>query len=541
MRTRRHLSFAVSARALHASLFFTPHASLVPSNLTKNIVANGFGRLWGVAVNVIFVPVYVRLLGSESYGLVVAYATIVASIQVLDIGLSGMLSRELALRVAEGRSSPESLGAARNLARTVEVVSILVGVLIGATVFSLAPIIADRWLVTQHLSQYNTASAVRLIGLIIAVQWPGIAFQSGLLGLQSQVQLNLIRILTSTVQSFGAAIILWKVSTTINAYFIWLLITQLAGTLLMRRAMWRSLHHQRYLRPQIRWSMLLSTWRFSLGLAGIALLSSALTQSDKIILSKIVPLSEFGTYGIAFTVCNVLSLIAGPVYLAALPQLTAVSSPANGVRLRELYFRSSELVALLVFPAWMILAFHSREIATIWLGKGDRADAVGQLLPLLSVGSLANAMDTMPYGLQIASAWTSLSVTKNVVAVAIVVPALILCVHQFGTIGAAAVWASLNIGYLIFEIPLMHRRLLQHSLASWYFRCMLVPILCTVLVGVLSRYIGVPNDRFIGLAVLLGYASVAALCLAVTLPSVRNSLGLLIYKVVPGTKSKSQS
>jgi O-antigen/teichoic acid export membrane protein len=520
---------------------FHAHVTVVPSNLTKNIIANGFGRLWGVAINVLFVPLYVHLLGSESYGLVVAYATIVASIQVLDIGLSGMLSRELAFRIAESRGDSESLGAARNLARTVEVVSILIGVLIGATIFSLAPTIADRWLVTQHLSQSNTASAVRLIGLIIAVQWPGIAFQSGLLGLQSQVQLNLIRILTSTVQSVGAAIILWKVSTTINAYFIWLLATQLAGTLLLRRAMWQSLHYDRYLRPQIRWSMLLSTWRFSLGLAGIAFLSSALTQSDKIILSKTVPLSEFGTYGIAFTVCNVLSLIAGPVYLAALPQLTALSSPANSLKMRDLYFKSSELVALLVFPAWMILAFHSEEIATIWLGKGDRADAVGQLLPLLSVGSLANAIDTMPYGLQIATAWTSLSVTKNVVAVAIVVPALVLCVNQFGTIGAAAVWASLNIGYLIFEIPIMHRRLLQHSLASWYLRCTLVPIVCTVLIGVLSRCIGVPTDRLSGLAALLGYASLAAVCLAVAMPSVRNSLGLLIFRLAASTRSKGQS
>jgi O-antigen/teichoic acid export membrane protein len=503
----------------------------VPSNLTRNIVANGLGRLWGVLANVIFVPLYIRLLGSESYGLVIAYATLVASIQVLDIGLSSMLSRELALRAAGTKEGLQFTGSARDLARTVEIVSIVIGLLIGATIIGMAPIIAEKWLVTQQLSEANTVSAVRLIGLIVAVQWPGIAFQGGLLGLQSQVQLNAIRIATSSFQSIGAALVLWKIAPTINAYFVWLLVTQLAGTLVLRRAMWHSLRGGEHVRPRFRWSMLLAPWRFSLGVAGIALLSSALTQSDKIILSKIVPLSEFGTYGVAFTVCNVLSLIAGPVFLAALPQLTALSSLEDDSRMRELYFRSSELVALLVFPAWMILAFHPQELTAIWLGNGDKALSVASLLPLLSAGSLANAIDTMPYGLQIASGWTSLSVIKNIVAVAIVVPALFFSVHHFGMIGAAGVWASLNVGYLIFEIPIMHRRLLKHALASWYARGLVLPIICTVAIGATSRYFAVPTDnRLLGLAVLVAYASLTTACLAVVMPSIRRSITALLSR-----------
>jgi O-antigen/teichoic acid export membrane protein len=502
----------------------------VPSNLTKNIIANGFGRLWGVAANVLFVPLYIRLLGSESYGLVVAYATIVASIQVLDIGLTSMLSRELALRIGPGGGSL-SPGSARDLARTVEIISIAIGILIGATIVGIAPIIAEKWFVTQHLSQSNTVSAIRLIGLIVAVQWPGIAFQSGLLGLQSQVQLNIIRIATSTVQSVGAALILWRVAPTIDAYFIWLLVTQLGGTLLLRNAMWRNLRDDSHTRARFRWAMVVAPWRFSLGIAGIALLSSALTQSDKIILSKTVPLSEFGTYGVAFTVCNVLSLIAGPVYLAALPQLTAASSLKDETKMHALYFRSSELVALLVFPAWMILAFHSQEIAAIWLGKGEKAAAVARLLPLLSAGSLANALDTMPYGLQIATAWTSLSIMKNIIAVAIVVPALVLSVPHFGSIGAAAVWASLNMGYLIFEIPLMHRRLLKDFLRSWYFQCVVIPLALTTAIGAMSRCIGVPSDnRLAGLATLVAYASMATICLLLAMPLARGSFLRLLRR-----------
>jgi hypothetical protein len=137
----------------------------------------------------------------------------------------------------------------------------------------------------------------------------------------------------------------------------------------------------------------------------------------------------------------------------------------------------------------------------------------------------------MPYGLQIASGWTSLSVIKNIVAVAIVVPALFFSVHHFGMIGAAGVWASLNVGYLIFEIPIMHRRLLKHALASWYARGLVLPIICTVAIGATSRYFAVPTDnRLLGLAVLVAYASLTTACLAVVMPSIRRSITALLSR-----------
>ena len=170
--------------------------------LAHNVAANGLGRLWTLLANVIFVPIYIRFLGSESYGLVVAYITIVTSLQVLDAGLSPTLSRELALRM-RGQQSAGQLRSARNLARTIELIACLVGVLVGLGILAFASLLAQKWFVTEHLSPERTTNAVRLIGLVIAVQWPSVAYQSALLGLEAQVQVNLVRIATSSVQAIG--------------------------------------------------------------------------------------------------------------------------------------------------------------------------------------------------------------------------------------------------------------------------------------------------------------------------------------------------
>ena len=490
----------------------------------RNIVANGIGRIWAVLSNVILVPVYIRLMGGESYGLVVAYATVIASLQVLDAGWSNLLSRQLALRVDE-TGAPVGAPVA-NLAKTIEIISWATGAAIGVSLVLLAPAIADKWLITRTLPRRETVEALRLIGLILAVQWPSLAYQGALMGLQEQVRVNAVKVLTSTVQAFGAAWLLWKIAPTVRCFFLCVLLVQTLNTLWLRRLVWGKIPLEQATRPRFDWQEVLGAWRFALGVAGIALLASVLTQADKLVLSRTVPLAELATYGVAFTVCSALTLGAGPVLLAVLPRLTQLSRDHEEQALRSVYFRSCELVALIVVPAWSILCFHAGALMTLWMGAGERAAATAILLPVLGFGSLANAIVTLPYGLQIGSGWTSLSVLKNIVAVAVLFPALLWAIAKYGTLGAAAIWAAINCGYLIFEIPIMHRRLLKGEALRWYFRAFLLPVSVGAAVGAASRYVAPAAgasklEMLLFLAVCFGVATVA---LGFVLPSIRRAI-----------------
>jgi O-antigen/teichoic acid export membrane protein len=65
---------------------------------------------------VAFIPVYIRYVGIEAYGLVGLFVMFQAWLGLLDLGLTPMLSREM------GRSSGGTVGpqAIRDLLRTVE-------------------------------------------------------------------------------------------------------------------------------------------------------------------------------------------------------------------------------------------------------------------------------------------------------------------------------------------------------------------------------------------------------------------------------------
>ena len=64
--------------------------------LKNNIYANFSGSAWSTIMGLIFVPLYIRIMGVESYGIVGVFTSLIGILAVLDLGLSQSMSREMA-------------------------------------------------------------------------------------------------------------------------------------------------------------------------------------------------------------------------------------------------------------------------------------------------------------------------------------------------------------------------------------------------------------------------------------------------------------
>src|SRR2546425_13359508 len=105
----------------------------------KNIVANFAGNGWTALLAVALIPLYIRFLGIEAWGLVGIFASLQGIFALLDMGLSATLNREIArLSVRENKAQEM-----RNLVRTLELIYWTVAAVIGVSVFLLAPLIAN--------------------------------------------------------------------------------------------------------------------------------------------------------------------------------------------------------------------------------------------------------------------------------------------------------------------------------------------------------------------------------------------------------------
>ncbi|HMD01147.1 MAG TPA: polysaccharide biosynthesis protein, partial [Ferruginibacter sp.] len=58
------------------------------ASIKIDIVANLVGKIWSALIAILFIPLYIKFLGIEAYGLVGFYVTLLGAITLLDLGLS---------------------------------------------------------------------------------------------------------------------------------------------------------------------------------------------------------------------------------------------------------------------------------------------------------------------------------------------------------------------------------------------------------------------------------------------------------------------
>ncbi|MDH4120883.1 MAG: oligosaccharide flippase family protein [Deltaproteobacteria bacterium] len=479
------------------------------ANLRGNVIANFVGRFWEAIIGLAVIPFYIYFLGVENYGLIGFFLLLTKFFGVLDAGLSSTINRELA-RNSAAPQTPELANSTRDIVRTLEWIYWLVGGFIFFGVYFLADPLANFWLKPVNITFQETAQAIQLMGLTIAMQWPTALYTGGINGLQRQIPLNIILFISSTLTSVGVLLVLWIFPPTLLTFFIWRIAVGGLTTLALQITLWRFLPAGSR-RPYFSWDNLKRVRKFTLGMSGIGLLSFILIQTDRIVLSKILPLDTFGGYTLAAMLASGLYTFVQPLFGALYPKFSQLVSVGDTPGLTALYHKSCQVMAVMVFPASLVIAFFSTYLLTLWTGRPDLAQFSGPILSVLVLGTALNGLMNLPYALQLAYGWTRLALWQNVVAICVTIPLTIFFSLRFGAIGASFSWLLLNLSYVLFSIPIMHKKLIPREKGAWYKQDVLIPLIPPLAVSSLGYYWLAPLPEGIFGVVLLTAISFLAL------------------------------
>jgi O-antigen/teichoic acid export membrane protein len=486
---------------------------MIQSTLKKNILANISGSIWQAIMGFVFIPLYIKFVGIESFGLIGIFATLQIIFGLMDVGLGSTLTRELARLTVLPQREQEM----RNLVRTLEAIYWGLAIFSGIIVIVASPLIARHWVKAGQLPVKTIEQVLPLMGFVIAVQMPVGLYSGGLMGMQRQVLLNLINVFISTLRGAGAVLILWLISPTIQAFFLWQMVISVMYTFLLAMYLRRSLPSGKA-KTVFQMHLLHGIWRFSAGMSGISILAVILTQLDKIILSKILSLEMFGYYTLASMVAMSLSRLFTPFFFSVYPRFTQLVTLDDQRGLKQLYHTSCQFISVLILPAAVVIALFSYDILLLWTQNPISAERAHLLVTILICGTALNGLMHTPYALQLAFGWTKLSVFKNIIAVILLVPLTIYMAIYYGAVGAAGVWLILNIGYVLLEIPLMHRRILREEKWRWYLQDVAIPLLACLSLAGLGRLLLIgPTSQPM---MLLHLMIVSVLTLGVTIISV---------------------
>ena len=456
---------------------------LLSTSLKASIIANFAGNGWVALINLVFVPIYLKYLGAEGYGLIGIFASLQVVLSLLDSGLSTTLNKEMArLSVVPDRQQQM-----RNLVKTLGTVYWGVAAAAGIIAVCLSPLLARYWVHPATLSTSTITYAFLLLSASLMFQFPTGFYSGGLLGLQRQVMLNAARIIFATLKSVGAVLVLIFISRSILSFFMWNLFISILQAITMRALLWYSLPKTgadaRFDQQELK-----NIWRFAAGIMGISLTAILLTQVDKIILSKILSLEQFGYYTVACTLGMMIYQVIAPLTQSYFPKFSNLISLNDIKGLKNLYHQGCQLISVLVLPATLILVFFSRELILIWTKSPLTADNTWEIAALFAYGTGLNGLLNLPYMLTVSSGWTKLGFYQNICLLVMMIPLTIFFALKYGAVGGALSWACINTVYFFVTPHLIHRKILKGEAGSWYWQDSLRPLLACIIVIAASKY-----------------------------------------------------
>lgn len=478
--------------------------------LKKNLVANYLGQGWVIIMGLAFIPLYIKYLGIEAYGLIGLYAVLRACFAIFDMGVAPTLSREMA-HFTGGMHSAQYI---HNLLRSIEIIMCIVAIIIILSSWLTSSYLATHWLSAETISAKTIQKAFVAIGFIIAFGLVENIYRSSLLGLQKQVLFNIISSFVATLRSVGSVMTIIFISPTIEAFFIWQSIISAFSMIFFGIAVYKVI-------PKIRskghfsLTILQSIGRFAGGMIGVTALSLLLMQTDKILLSKLLSLNEYGYYTLAVTVAGGILLLLGPIGQAWFPRFNELHACGNEAGFRKAYHQSSQLISVFVGSVAVILIVFSKIILHLWTQDSTVTANSYTILSLLTIGNLLNGFMWMPYQAQLAYGWTSLTIRINIISVIIIVPMIFLVVPRYGAEGAAWVWVGLNAGYVIIGVHFMYQKILTKEKWQWYIHDILIPIMTASIVASFIFWIIPNNLSFLGELIVLIIASLLVLVSAI--------------------------
>ncbi|MGI8668596.1 MAG: oligosaccharide flippase family protein, partial [Aridibacter sp.] len=387
---------------------------------------------------------------------------------------------------------------------------------------------------SENISPEMIREALMIMSVTFAFQWATGFYTGGLYGLQEQKTLNLINVVFALIRSFGAFFVLAFVSPTIKAYLVWQLITTVLNCFLLFIFFWRKLPTTAE-KPRFKSRLLKEVWRYAAGMAGTSLVVLVLTQTDKLILSKILTLEDFGYYSLAITLAGTgIGMIVGSIQTTYFPQFSQLVAQNKLDELRELYHRACQVMSFFLIPVVTVMAFFSYEILLVWTRKPEIAENTYILLTLVAIGTGLNGLMHLPYYAQLAFGITKIGFWQNVIAIIFLIPFLLWATFHYGAIGGALSWAILNFSYTIFGLQVMHRMILKGELKRWYLEDTIKPILITGIFLLASKkLIDLTNATTFQTVATVGILFLIVVCItALTLPIIRESFYYYLKKAL---------
>jgi O-antigen/teichoic acid export membrane protein len=399
----------------------------------RNILANYIGAAFAILSPILALPYFLAVLGPKLWGLASFIALLQVVMGMLDAGIAQALIREFSIKISDDSSG--NRGSADLLYGFERLYWGFAAAL--ALIFAAAaPIVASRWL---HLDGPPVATgelAVYGAAVMFAVQFPGSLYRSLLIGGRFQYTLNVITVVSSLLR-YGGGVLIVSVCPGLPGYIVWFAAIGLLETTARGMVAWRKLQVPR---RGLRWRQeeMRCCMSRAAAMSGAVILGTLSVQMDKIVICKMLPIQDFGSYSIASTVAMGVLQLSTPISQASLPRI--VHAVQHRVGLRELNIKIFACYLALVASGAAGFLLCGKAVLLLWLKRPGTVELIYPIVSIMLCGSAMNMLAEVGYANWLASGRTKMILLRNAIALSFSVVVIPLLVARYAMQGAAMSW-----------------------------------------------------------------------------------------------------
>ncbi len=449
----------------------------------KNYLANMIGQYVYPILSILLVPFYIHNLGLEGYGLVGFFSMLVTLLGVFSDGMGSALKREFARR----DSREETRASLRQLLGTFELLYWGIGLVVGMALALFSGWVNMNIVNIQTISSEVVRVCLLVISFSIALRFPLSIYHAVFNGMQEQVLANILNGAFAVLQAIAGVVVIWIWKSVVIFYISNMLVTFLqvfvirywAHTILPLTTSRGT--------QSLLWSELRQLWKISFDLIwanGIGLL---ITQMDRLVIARLMPVASLGVYTVGTSGGQLLSMTYSPFLAASYPELCQQALSDNRDAFDRSILRNAKFIMALGMAVGLPVSLFSAEILRIW----TQSDAVMQQgfrpMSIFIFGNLLLSYTSVLYQGLMALGQTRYGLWLNISALFWYPMTIWLLVEKMGLVGASLAWLVCGlIGWLfnLFVFFFAHSK----GIMIPYFKALFQTTIVGISLSLLARY-----------------------------------------------------
>lgn len=416
----------------------------------RNVGWNLFGQIAPLVAALISIPILVKHLGVDRFGLLTIAWMLIGYFSLFDLGIGRALTQLLAQRIAQGRH--RSVGP---LLWTGTAAMAILG-LVAMMVLG----ISAHWIAYSALkipSELRTETYWALLSLTPAL--PAVmlaaAFRGALEAKHAFKLVNLVRIPLGVLM-FVAPLCLLPFSNSLVGVFASLLavrlLTCVAFWLCLRGEMPDALSYRfdRRLLPQL--------FRFGGWMTVTNIVSPLMVQMDRFVIGAMLSTAAVAYYSTPFEMVSKVLIIPGAIAGVCFPAFAKYFGERNFIAAGNLLKQSIVITAVVLGLVTVIALALAKIVLNIWVGEAFALHSTS-VMKMLIVGMLINGVGHIPFSFIQGIGKPKITAQFHLMELVIYAPLVIFLIEVHGIIGAAVAWTlraaidtTLLTGYSFFAL-----------------------------------------------------------------------------------------